>query len=130
MRKYLMLCILIISILHETKAQHAEAIEGKWLTKGGAAQVEIYQERGKYHGKIVWVKEPSESSKINTLILVDFVYDELNKEWNDGTVYDPRHGHKASGYLQLKDSETLRVVGYKGFRWLSDTETWARLKHN
>jgi uncharacterized protein (DUF2147 family) len=108
------------------KAQQADAILGDWLTENNEARVHIYLEKGKYFGKIIRVKDSKESAKVNTLILSDFVYELKEKEWNNGTVYDPRHGHKASGYLVLEDSKTLKVIGYKAFRWISDSETWIR----
>jgi uncharacterized protein (DUF2147 family) len=109
-------------------AQQADAILGDWVTENGEAHVKVYQLKGEYHAKITWVKNDQESSKINTLILSGFVYDAIEKEWNSGKVYDPRHGHKASGYLVLKDSKTLKVVGYKAFRWISDSETWKKIE--
>lgn len=111
---------------------HAQGSEilGHWLTEKGDARVLIYVERGMYVGKIVWVKDSKESSKLNTIVLADFAYDSDADEWSGGTVYDPRHGHKASGYLVLKDSKTLKVVGYKAFRWISDTELWTRIDTN
>ncbi|HRJ30983.1 MAG TPA: DUF2147 domain-containing protein [Cyclobacteriaceae bacterium] len=108
------------------KAQQADAILGDWLTENNEARVHIYVENGKYYGKITTVKDGKESAKINTLVLSDFVYNSKDKEWNNGTVHDPRHGHKASGYLVLKNSNTLKVVGYKALRWISDSEIWVR----
>ncbi|MBX2900693.1 MAG: DUF2147 domain-containing protein [Cyclobacteriaceae bacterium] len=67
----------------------AEEILGHWLTEKGDAHVLIYIERDMYVGKIVWVKDEKQSAQLNTVILADFVYDEKEKEWNSGTVFEP-----------------------------------------
>lgn len=109
-------------------AQNSDDIVGEWLTKNNEAQVTIYKEQGKYVGKIASVKDSTQSSQLNTIILSDFVFDAKEREWNNGTVFEPRHGHKSSGYLVLKDANTLKVTGYKGFRWIGDSEIWTRVK--
>ena len=126
--KTLILFLILNSAVSYPQNPQADAILGNWTTENNEAQVWIYSEKGKYYAKITRVKDPKESTKIETLILTDFVYDAKEKEWSKGIVFDPRHGHKASGYLVLVDSETLKVTGYKAFRWLGDSEIWKRLK--
>ncbi|NOS93196.1 MAG: DUF2147 domain-containing protein [Cyclobacteriaceae bacterium] len=116
--------------LKATAQEQARDIVGQWFTEKGEAKISIYIESGLYVGKIIWVKDGKENAKLNTIVLSGFKYDQETREWNDGTVYDPRHGHKSSGYLVLKDSKTLKVVGYKAFRWISDTELWTRIEPN
>lgn len=107
-------------------AQHADALLGNWLTEDGRARVYIFVKNNKYQGKITWLKDSSDANKLEMLVLSDFVYDSKEKEWNSGVVYDPKHGHKAAGYLKLEGVNTLKVVGYKAFRWISDSELWKR----
>lgn len=128
--RLIMIILFCFTGLKATAQEQASDIVGQWFTEKGEAKVSIYIERGLYVGKITWVKDEKENAKLNTIILSGFKYDQETREWNDGTVYDPRHGHKADGYLVLKDSKTLKVVGYKGFRWLSDTEVWTRMETN
>lgn len=130
MRVFLIFLFCSITTFNGSAQTQAREIVGQWLTEKGDAHVLIYIERDKYVGKIVWVKDSKESSKLNTIVLSGFTYDSAAAEWTGGTVYDPRHGHKASGYLVLKDSRTLKVVGYKAFRWISDTELWTRTDTN
>ena len=47
-------------------AQNADAIVGKWYNTEKDAQVEIFKEGGKYSGKIVWLKDPTENGKPKT----------------------------------------------------------------
>lgn len=107
-------------------AQYADALLGDWLTEDGKARVSISVNNNKYRGIVTWVRDSNDSNKIEMLVLSDFVYDAKEREWNNGVVYDPKHGHNAAGYLKLEDINTLKVVGYKAFRWLSDSETWKR----
>ncbi len=44
-------------------AQSADAIVGTWFNTEREAKIEIYKEAGKYNGKIVWLKEPTENGK-------------------------------------------------------------------
>lgn len=129
MIKYFISSILLIYSFN-LSAQSGEAIVGEWLTQNSEARVTIYHEQGKYVGKIIWIKDNKQSTQLNTVILSDFVFDTKEKEWNNGTVFEPRHSHKSSGYLLLKDANTLKVTGYKGFRWISDSEIWTRVKTN
>jgi uncharacterized protein (DUF2147 family) len=128
--RLMMILLFCFTGLKTTAQEQARDIVGQWLTEKGEAKVSIYIESGLYVGKIIWVKDDKENAKLNTLVLSGFKYDSETREWNDGTVYDPRHGHKADGYLALKDSKTLKVVGYKAFRWISDTELWTRIESN
>jgi uncharacterized protein (DUF2147 family) len=126
----IMILLVCFTGLEVTAQEQARDIVGQWLTGKGEAKVSIYQESGLYVGKIIWVRDDKENARLNTLVLSGFKYDPETREWNDGTVYDPRHGHTADGYLELKDSKTLKVVGYKAFRWISDTELWTRIEPN
>lgn len=128
--RLMMILLFCFTGLKATAQERARDIVGQWLTEKGEAKVSIYLENGLYIGKITWVKDDKENAKLNTIVLSGFKYYPDSREWNDGTVYDPRHGHKADGYLALKDSKTLKVVGYKAFRWISDTELWTRMEPN
>lgn len=91
-----------------------DAIVGKWLNQEGTSHIQIFKATngsfaGKYYGKIVWLKEPLKNGKpkvddlnpdpkkqsvplLGLQILKDFVYDAEDKEWEDGTIYDPKTG--------------------------------------
>ena len=50
--------LLVISVYAQPKP--GDAILGKWLNEDKDAHVQIYQEGGKYFGKVVWLNEPNE----------------------------------------------------------------------
>ncbi|MBU3677788.1 MAG: DUF2147 domain-containing protein [Chitinophagaceae bacterium] len=100
---------------------------------------------GHYAGKIVWLKEPidPETGKpkldkrnpdeslrnVPTLGLVNlkgFTYNEEEKEWQNGTVYDPKVGKEYSCKMKLQDANTLDVRGFIGVSMFGRTDTWTR----
>ena len=116
-------------------------ILGTWLTQDKEAKVELYKSDGKYYGKIVWLKNPTDEfgkpvtdvenpdkalqsrQLINLVILSDLKFDD--NEWTDGTLYDPEKGSTYDSKIWLEDNKTLKVRGYIGF--LYETETWTKL---
>lgn len=119
-------------------------ITGFWITETGEGIVEVYSENGKYYGRLVSLKNPHDENGnaavdiknpnkslrtrrlVGILILDSFEYNKEQRDWENGKVYDPNMGHEANGILSLVDSETLKVKGYVGFKWISKSETWKR----
>jgi hypothetical protein len=61
----LMLLVSVVGI-HVVKAQ-SDKIEGVWLNEEKDAKIQIYKARdGKFYGKIVWLKDPTENGKPKT----------------------------------------------------------------
>ncbi|GAB4382799.1 MAG: DUF2147 domain-containing protein [Salibacteraceae bacterium] len=123
-------------------AQNADDILGIWFNEEKTAKIEIYKNGDKYFGKIVWLKEPLRDGKpkldihnddeslrsrpvMGLNILQDFVWDEDDKEWNDGTIYDPKNGETYSCYI-TKKGDVLHVRGYIGFSFIGRTTEWTR----
>ncbi|MCA6436805.1 MAG: DUF2147 domain-containing protein [Bacteroidetes bacterium] len=116
-------------------------ITGVWLTQDKEVKVEIYENNGKYFGKSIWLKNPNtkngnprldernpnqslrKRSLLNLVILTDFIYED--KEWIDGRLYDPNEGETYSCKMWLENPKVLKVRGYVGF--LYETETWTKL---
>ena len=128
-------------------AQDADRIEGYWLTQDGDSQVKIFKAtNGKYYGDIRWLEEPNEDDGTPKLdknnqneelkdrpvlglqILKSFEYDEDDKEWVDGTIYDPKNGKTYSCYMWFEDNDynTLHVKGFIGVSILGREVEWTR----
>ena len=140
---------ILLLLLFFTGAQwmHAQdEIVGRWKTiddETGKAKsvIEIYKKDGKYYGKIVQLL--SEKNKdgvcrtcegkyagkniINLVILKDLVYDADDKEWEDGTIMDPKNAKEYSVYLQIVGPGKLKVRGYIGFSLIGRTQYWYRV---
>ena len=145
--------LLILSCLMSTMVSYAkesDAILGEWLTAEGKSKVSIVHCGEKYCGKIVWLKEPTypaddedgmagktkvdrenkdESLRsqpiIGLEILKGFQY-AGDKEWEDGTIYDPQNGKTYACILSLKRPGLLHVRGYIGFSFIGRTTEWTR----
>lgn len=128
-------------------AQDADKILGFWLTQEGDSQVKIFKAtNGKYYGEIKWLKEPTkedgsiklddknENEKLRDKpvlglqILKSFNYNAKDKEWVDGTIYDPKNGktYKCFIWFEEGDDITLHVKGFIGFSLLGREVEWKR----
>jgi uncharacterized protein (DUF2147 family) len=133
----------------KTNTGEGDAIIGKWLNQEGTSHIQIFKATngsfaGKFYGKIVWLKEPLKNGKpkvddlnpdpkkhnvplLGLQILKDFVYDADDKEWEDGTIYDPKNGKTYSCIMKL-ESNKLDVRGYVGISMIGRTSVWTRVQ--
>jgi uncharacterized protein (DUF2147 family) len=123
-------------------ASAQDAVLGKWWTPKRDGQIEIYKSiRGKYFGRLVWGKsagkkddknpDPSLRSRelVGINLFTNFTYDAGDKEWEDGSIYDPSSGKTYSCKLWLTDDgKTMNVRGYIGFSLLGRTEKFTRVE--
>lgn len=123
--------------------EHAEKVLGVWKTGSGKGMVKIYKENDMYHGKLVWLKEPTdesgkpkvdknnsdESQRTRVLLgltnLRDFKY-KGNKIWEEGRIYDPENGSDYSCEIKMTDDNTLEVRGFIGVSLFGRTDVWKR----
>lgn len=147
MKKLLLLLTSIITGSSLLFSQ-ADKVIGFWLTEKGTSQVEIYlADDGKIYGKISWLEEPNENGKpkmdtenpdeslktrpiIGLNLLKEFVYDQHDQEWQDGTIYDPDNGKTYDSYMWFEDDPNiLKIKGFVlGMRFLGRSTTWKREK--
>lgn len=150
MKKLMMLiafvgfCFTAPSFAQETT--EADAIVGLWEPSNGKARVKIEKIGEKYFGRIVYLKEPNdpatgapktdknnpdESLRAVPLkgyrMLKDFEYDK-NKEWINGTIYDPENGSTYSCVIKMKDANTLEIRGYIGVKTFGRTDIWSKIE--
>jgi uncharacterized protein (DUF2147 family) len=128
-------------------AQNApDDIVGDWKNGEGTGVVQIFKTTsGHYAGKIIWLKEPidpdtgkpkldkrnpDESKRtVATLGLVNlkaFTYNAEKKQWENGTIYDPKKGKQYSCKINMEGSNTLKVRGFIGISLIGRTDTWTR----
>lgn len=134
--------ILTILLLGSIYSNCQNQIVGKWLSGDKEGITEIYQQNNKYYGKITWLKKPNDArgkpftdtenpdkSKrnqplIGLIILKNFEY--KDNEWINGTIYDPESGKTYTCTVWLSDKSTLKVRGYWGIFY--ETQTWTKTK--
>ncbi|MCX6272392.1 MAG: DUF2147 domain-containing protein [Bacteroidetes bacterium] len=124
----------------------ADKIVGFWLTQGGDSQVQIYKSPdNKYFGTIKWLKNPTENGKpkldkknpndklkqrpLKELVLLSgFVFNQEDKQWVNGTIYDPKNGSTYKCYMWFEpgNDNVLHVKGYIGVSWIGRKVEWTR----
>lgn len=135
--------IVILLSFNVFSQNNGDDIIGTWLTSGKEpAKIQIYKSGGKFYGKIIWLKNPTENGQqrvdgnnpdetkrknpiIGLVILTGFKFDG-DEEWKGGDIYDPESGKTYSSYIYLNDNNTLKVRGYVGISLFGRTETWTR----
>jgi uncharacterized protein (DUF2147 family) len=137
--------ILLLSFVLFSLFMYAQTgIEGVWYNTDKTGKVEIYKKGEVYYGKIIWLKEPintstgkpkvdennPETSKrtaliIGLVVLKNFSY-EGDKVYSGGTIYDPENGKTYKCKMTLIDKDHLDVRGYIGVPALGRTENWTR----
>jgi uncharacterized protein (DUF2147 family) len=149
MRNALLTAIgLVMATFCFAQSQTADAIVGKWLNEDQDAHIQIYKENGKFYGKIVWLKEPNEEDTglpklddenkdeslrsrpvMGMILLKDFIYDEDDTEWDDGTIYDPKNGSTYDCYMNFGDDpKVLKIRGYIGISWIGRNTYWTKVE--
>jgi uncharacterized protein (DUF2147 family) len=146
LKPFLTLAGLFLVMISYSQTPSADAILGKWLNEDKDAHVQIYQENGKYYGKIVWLNEPNEPATglpklddenedeslrtrpvMGLILLKDFIYDG-DGEWEDGTIYDPKNGSTYDCYMHFDENGVLKIRGYIGISWIGRNTYWTRVQ--
>jgi len=113
-----------------------------WYNEEKTAKIQIYTGTdGKFYGKIVWLKVPDMDGKpkvdghnpdkakrndpILGLLLLKGFRKDGEKEYSDGTVYDPKNGKTYKCRITAK-GDKLDVHGFIGFSWIGRTTVWTK----
>ncbi|MCB0633065.1 MAG: DUF2147 domain-containing protein [Saprospiraceae bacterium] len=139
--------LLICSLLLIMAGFHLQAQNtpvGTWKSvdeKNGVAKshIEIYENNGKYYGKIVkllrWapdsICEKCSGEKKDQKLIGMVIIEDLEEDkgyWKDGTVLDPESGKEYGCSIWFEDGQTdkLKVRG-KHWTGLYRTQTWYRV---
>ena len=138
MKKLQVFFLLAVAISFGAQAQ---SIARKWKTIDDTSGkprsiVEIYEEDGKYFGKILQViAEPGEDpdprctecsgtkkdKKVNGMVIIEEL-EKRNTEYKNGTILDPENGKVYDCKLWIGEDGNLKVRGYVLF--LYRTQTW------
>ena len=139
------LLIFMLALIAMPVFSQSDQVVGFWLTEEGDSQIQIFKTGdNRYSGKIVWMmkdleakddKNPNpklQNQKIFGLqILSNFTFNAKDKEWINGTIYDPKNGKTYDCYLWFdKDNTKLKIKGFVlGMRFLGRETTWKREKN-
>ena len=129
----------------QTKKSAQEQICGKWECTDKTIRIEVYMKGDEYRANIIWFSDTEgmpmdywtdkrnpdpalRSRKILGMnVLSGLKYDASTNSWEDGLVYDSKHGHEwnASAYIDKKG--VLRVRGYWHFKFIGRTMDFTRI---
>jgi len=143
--KFKLIWIAILALGLKGMAQNPDFILGVWFNEEKDSKIEVYEENGKYYGKVIWIKndqnddgtKPKLDKKnpdtelqkrriVGTLILKDLVWDADDDEWDDGEIYDPKSGKTYSCYGEVESKNELFLKGYIGFSLIGKSTIWSR----
>lgn len=138
----LLLIIMLPVYLH---AWTSDDIAGEWYTEGKESVVKVFKFKGKYFGRIIWLKNeldengkekidklnPDESKRTRKikglLILKDLEY-KGDGEYDDGEIYDPKSGNSYDCSAEMLSKDKLEFRGYMGISLLGRSTEWIRKK--
>lgn len=122
------------------------AIIGKWMTLQKNLEVEVYKQNNKFCAKIIWFKVEDQTRPMATRVdeknpdpalrnrkwlemevLRNLKYSPENKEWEDGIIYDAKHGREWDSIAWINNDGLLKVKGYWVFKFISQTLTFERM---
>ncbi|PTM02732.1 MAG: DUF2147 domain-containing protein [Bacteroidetes bacterium] len=128
------------------QSKDADKLVGVWQPSDGRSYVKIDKIGNKFYGRVVWLKEaneedgsprldknnPDESLRSTPLkgyrVMKDLVYNEDEKMWLDGTIYDPKNGTTYNCKIELMDDNKIEVRGFVGTAVFGRTDVWTRLQ--
>ncbi len=126
---------------------HAQGVIGKWRsidehTGKPLAIVEIFEQGGKIHGKIIDILSEKDKNKVCVncpgndkgkpymgLVVIKGLSKD-GKEYNGGEILDPKHGKLYRCYITTEGADKLKVRGYLGFSLFGRTQYWHRVEDN
>ncbi|MFN4027119.1 MULTISPECIES: DUF2147 domain-containing protein [Flavobacterium] len=140
MKTYLILGFLLIS-----QSSFSQTILGKWTTiddetGNKKAVVEVFEEQGKFFGKIIEILEPEkrkqkctkcEGADKDKPILGLTIIKGLTKNgtsYEGGAITDPKNGKTYRCKISLEGKDKLIVRGYLGISLFGRSQTWIRQK--
>ncbi|SHN11152.1 DUF2147 domain-containing protein [Mucilaginibacter sp. OK098] len=147
--KYLYICfVLILSITAASKGQAfkpAERICGKWETTDKTLRVQIFMEGREYKVKLIWFSDtdgkpmaywtdrrnPNPALRSRKILGMDLLrnleYHPNTDSWENGMIYDSKHGKEWNAAAYIDKKGQLRVKGYWHIKLIGKTMTFTRI---
>jgi len=114
-----------VALLSAGAARAESTPVGVWIDHTGRGAVEISECGGRLCGHVAWVKDAKDAKGCGEQIIGDVRPVGANT-WDNGWIYDPDRDERFDVEIKPVGDDKLRVVGYAGTKWLSETMTWKR----
>jgi uncharacterized protein (DUF2147 family) len=128
-------------------SQAADKIVGVWWNDKKTSKIEVKEENGKFIGTVIYINpekyvngEPEKDynnpdtklqsrSRLGLQILSSLKYNEADKEWQKGRIYDPDNGKTYDCFAWFdEDPNVLHLKGYVvGIKWLGRSTLWTKV---
>lgn len=120
--------ILAFCVAAPAAAIGASSPHGVWIDHTGRGAVEITDCGGKLCGRLVWFKDTKHSKEGCEFQVIGNVRPVATNKWDGGWIIDPDKDPKKKYDVEitLLSDTKLRVMGYAGMKFLSETMTWTR----
>jgi uncharacterized protein (DUF2147 family) len=125
---------------------NADAIIGRWMTIDHSVEVEVYKQNNNFRAKLIWFKIEGTTTPMNTRtdeknpnpalrtrkwlgmeVLRNLKYNAEDDLWEDGIIYDAKHGKEWDSIVWITKDGLLKVKGYWVFKWISETLIFKRV---
>ena len=144
-------CVYFLLMLFTVPYTNGQAIDGhdricgKWESVEKNIIIQVYMAGDDFKAKIIWYNDTEgkpmdywtdrrnpnpalRSRKILGMeVLSGLQYDPDNKSWENGMVYDSKHGHEWNASANIDKNGQLRVRGYWHFKFIGRTMTFYKL---
>ncbi len=123
--------ILLLFVISSSfiNSNEGDLILGRWMLPNKKASVLFYKDqKGQYQGKVDWLRDDLKNAidvknanlglrhrrVLGSVIIQDLVWDINEKQWINGTVYDPESGNTYNCYAWMdnKNGTQLNLKGY------------------
>ncbi|MET3980818.1 uncharacterized protein (DUF2147 family) [Mucilaginibacter sp. UYP25] len=130
----------------ETTAAAAEKVCGKWKLEDDRLIVQVYKEGNEFKAKIVWFDDHDDSKELDYWtdennpnpamrsrkllgmnVLEKLTYNQESNSWEDGMIYDSKHGRLWNSSAYIDKEGTLKVKGYWHYKFIGKTLTFKRI---
>lgn len=98
---------------------------GVWYDHTGRGAVEIRDCGGSLCGRLVWLKDDANAKACGVQIIGNARPTGPNT-WDRGWIYDPEARSRYSVELTPMGGDRLKVMGYAGSKFMSETMIWRR----
>lgn len=123
-----------------------DRICGKWESVEKSLIIQVYLEGGNYKAKIIWFSDtegkpmdywtdrrnPNPALRNRKILGMEVLrglqYNADNNSWENGMVYDSKHGREWNASATIDKYGRLRVRGYWHFKFIGRTMTFYRVK--
>jgi uncharacterized protein (DUF2147 family) len=141
------LIIILMSINAITYAQSpADDICGRWLSDEKNLIVEVCRIDNEYQAKIIWFdagsdklmhewvdkNNPDKTLRTRKIlgmsVLRNLVYKPGSNSWEEGMIYDAKHGREWNASAYIDKNGVLKLKGYWHFKFIGHTMTFERTK--